>query len=319
MGLDIPGLVRPPRSVRPVARRSALDGRSRCAPVRSRRQDERRRRRRQRAADRLGVRPDLLRRRAHDGAACRPRQQPAPDRHQPRQRPPDERQQRDAARRRDHARQRGRGRRQVRRWRHGGRTDGRAARARRHVPGAAQSRQRRPARARDRGRRARLRAPGLLAGRDHGDRPGQQTHCARLRAARKAHAGRGLWRAHTARLPGFSRHAWRSARRRACPEPAAAQHRAPALRPGENDARRLDPGLLGAAALAGPFQRRAQRHLGHGARAVRGRLRDLPPGGTGDPHAHQRRRSQRGGHRRHRARAGARRARATATRCNTAR
>ena len=44
-----------------------------------------------------------------------------------------------------------------------------------------------------------------------------------------------------------------------------AQHRPAPLRPRQDDARRLDPGLFGAAALAGPFQRRAERHLGHGA------------------------------------------------------
>ncbi len=40
----------------------------------------------------------------------------------------------------------------------------------------------------------------------------------------------------------------------------------------EDDARRLDPGLFRPAALAGLLQRRAQRHLGHRAVAVRGAI-----------------------------------------------
>ena len=184
MGLDVPRLVRPPRPGRQGLERPALDGVGGGAPGRGRCADEGRGPARERAPDRLGVRSHLLRRRAHDGRARRPREQHPPHRHRPCQRPPDERQQRHAAAGRNHPRQRGRGRGQVRRRRGGRRTHRRAAGAGRDVPGAAQDRQRGPPGPDDRRRRALLRPPGLHAGRDHRHRPGQQAHRARLPRAR---------------------------------------------------------------------------------------------------------------------------------------
>ena len=232
-----------------------------------------------RAADRLGLRPDLLRRRAHDGAST----STAPARTRPIV----------IAHANGHLmnvnsamlelgeitrRHRGRGRRQVRRGRRRPASPPASCRNRRRCSWCC-ARSATPACWRpmtEAGVQLFGRA-GLHAGRDHRHRPGQQAHatadCAVLEAVTRR---RRLQHPHPAGLPGLSRHARRGARRRAREEPDAAQHRPAALRPGQDDARRFDPGLFGAAALARPFQRRAQRHLGHRARAVRGRLRDLP-------------------------------------------
>ena len=142
----------------------------------------------------------------------------------------------------------------------------------------------------------------LDAGRDHRDRPRQQAgrgDSAMLEAA----AAEADFRVRILPASRRSTAPRAVARRRARPRPHGEQHRQAALRPREDHARWLDPGLLGAAALARLLQRRAERHLGDGAGAVRDRLRDLPPRRAHAAHSHQRRRGEPGRDRRHRARA----------------
>lgn len=220
MGAALPRLVRPARPAGQGLARSRLDGPGGRPPAAAR--GRCRRRGERGTADRLGLRSDLFRRRAHDGRASRPGLDGAADRDRACQRPSDERQLGHAPVGRHRPRQRGRGGGQVRDRPARRRADRRAAGAGGDVPGRAQDRRRRPAGADDRTRRARLRPPGLHAGRHHRDRPGQQADRERLPGARDRARRRRVPGARRPGVPGLPRHPWRRGGRRAREEPGAA-------------------------------------------------------------------------------------------------